>query len=302
MVVKLKIPWKRILKDLRFVMVYITIYISVISIFDFFLPLDSLHVPITLITIPGTIIALLLAFRTNSAYGRWWEARIVWGSIVNDSRTWVRQLITFVENTSEFCEDQEMIEQMAKRQIYWNYALTAHLRKVKLDEQGKTLLDPAEWESIKKRSNVPNAILYQQAKDLKYLWEMDMINEYQFVSLDNTLTRLTDSMGKCERIKNTVFPTSYSLLVDFLIYLWILFLPLGLIENIGFVLIPTTISLAFSFLAVDRISYYMQDPFDNLPSDTPMTALSRTIEINILEELDEKNIPDPIRPNNGVLM
>jgi putative membrane protein len=91
-------------------------------------------------------------------------------------------------------------------------------------------------------------------------------------------------------------------LVDFLIYLWILFLPLGLIENIGFVLIPTTISLAFSFLAVDRISYYMQDPFDNLPSDTPMTALSRTIEINILEELDEKNIPDPIRPNNGVLM
>jgi putative membrane protein len=109
-------------------------------------------------------------------------------------------------------------------------------------------------------------------------------------------------MGKCERIKNTVFPTSYSLLVDILIYVWILFLPFGLIENIGLILIPTAVSLAFSFLAIDRIAYYMQDPFDNLPSDTPMLALSRTIEINILQELEDKNIPEPILPDDGVLM
>jgi putative membrane protein len=67
-------------------------------------------------------------------------------------------------------------------------------------------------------------------------------------------------------------------------------------------LIPTTVSLAFSFLAIDRIAYYMQDPFDNIPSDTPMMALSRTIEINILEELEEKSIPHPLLPINGVLM
>jgi putative membrane protein len=84
--------------------------------------------------------------------------------------------------------------------------------------------------------------------------------------------------------------------------MWIFFLPLGLIDNIGLFLIPTTVSLAFSFLAIDRIAYYMQDPFDNIPSDTPMMALSRTIEINILEELEEKSIPHPLLPINGVLM
>jgi len=90
--------------------------------------------------------------------------------------------------------------------------------------------------------------------------------------------------------------------VDVLIYMWIFFLPFGLIDNIGLILIPTTVSLAFSFLAIDRIAYYMQDPFDNLPSDTPMMALSRAIEINILEELGEEDIPDPKVSENGVLM
>jgi putative membrane protein len=164
------------------------------------------------------------------------------------------------------------------------------------------LLDSIEVNSNKDKTNKPNALIYNQGQDLKKLRENQLIDQYQFVSLDNMLTRFTDSMGKCERIKNTVFPTSYSLLVDVLIYMWIFFLPFGLIDNIGLILIPTTVSLAFSFLAIDRIAYYMQDPFDNLPSDTPMMALSRAIEINILEELGEENIPDPKVSENGVLM
>ena len=122
------------------------------------------------------------------------------------------------------------------------------------------------------------------------------------MQLDSTLTRLTDAMGKCERIKNTVFPSSYSLLVDILIYLWIIFLPFGLVDNIGYFLIPTTISLAFSFLVIDRVAIYMQDPFENQITDTPMTTLSRTIEINIKQELNEDDVPEPFQPKDGVLM
>src|SRR5210317_1385384 len=96
MITELKIPWKRILNDLKYVLLFIVLYMTSISIFDYYYSLDSLHVPISLITVPGTVIALLLGFRTNSAYDRWWEARIIWGAIVNDSRTWVRQLLTFV--------------------------------------------------------------------------------------------------------------------------------------------------------------------------------------------------------------
>ncbi len=191
---------------------------------------------------------------------------------------------------------------MARRHIAWNYALTALLRKIDLPDEINLNLDDEDLKQLDKKLNLPNAILYLQGQGLKSLHDQQLIDQYQFVTLDQTLTRFTDSMGKCERIKNTVFPTSYSLLVDILIYVWILFLPFGLIENIGPILIPTAVSLAFSFLAIDRIAYYMQDPFDNLPSDTPMLALSRTIEINILQELNEKNIPEPILPDKGVLM
>ena len=95
MIVKLQIPWKRIAKDLRIPMTIIIIFMTGISISDHYMPLENIHVPISLISVPGTVIALLLGFRTNSAYARWWEASIIWGAIVNDSRTWVRQLMTF---------------------------------------------------------------------------------------------------------------------------------------------------------------------------------------------------------------
>lgn len=302
MITELKIPWRRIFNDLKYVMIFIAIYMTLFSIADFYYTLDNLHVPISLITVPGTVIALLLGFRTNSAYDRWWEARIIWGAIVNDSRTWVRQLLTYVTYENRSSEGFRHITNMARRHIAWNYALTAHLRKVDLSGSIQPLIGKNEFEEMRKKINVPNGLLYQQGADLRMLYNKKLLDQYQFVSLDKTLTKFTDSMGKCERIKNTVFPTSYSLLVDILIYLWIFFLPFGLIDNIGLILIPTTVSLAFSFLAIDRIAYYMQDPFDNHPSDTPMLSLSRTIEINILQELDEKNIPEPLQPQDGVMM
>jgi len=302
LITELKIPWKRIINDLKYILVFIVIYMTAFSVIDLYYSLDSLLIPISIITVPGTVLALLLGFRTNSAYDRWWEARIIWGAIVNDSRTWVRQLLTFVNFHGHSSIEYGHIKKLAKRHIAWNYALAALLRKIDFSKEVNSYLDGEDLKQVDKKKNLPNALLYLQGQDLKELREHKLIDQYQFVALDKTLTRFTDSMGKCERIKNTVFPTSYSLLVDILIYVWILFLPFGLIENIGIILIPTAVSLAFSFLAIDRIAYYMQDPFDNLPSDTPMLALSRTIEINILQELEDKNIPEPIFPDDGVLM
>jgi len=302
MITELRIPWRRIFEDLKYVMIFIVLYITAFSIIDFYYDLVFLHVPISLITVPGTVIALLLAFRTNSAYDRWWEARIIWGAIVNDSRTWVRQLLTFVKYENKSSDVFRHVNYMAKRQIAWNYALTAHLRKVDLADSIQPLIGKNEYEEMMKKNNVANGLLYRQGADLRILYSKKLLDQYQFVSLDETLTKFTDSMGKCERIKNTVFPTSYSLLVDVLIYLWVFFLPFGLIDNIGLILIPTSVSLAFSFLAIDRIAYYMQDPFNNLPSDTPMLSLSRTIEINIMQELGEDDIPEPLKPQHGVLM
>jgi putative membrane protein len=124
---------------------------------------------------------------------------------------------------------------------------------------------------------------------------------FQFIELEKTLTRLTNSMGGCERIKNTKFPESYSLLVHLLIYVFVLFLPFGLVEVPALGLVVTSLFLAFSFLLIERVSVYLQDPFSNRSSDTPMLALSRTIEINIKQMLGDDEIPDPHKPVNGVL-
>jgi putative membrane protein len=303
MIIKLQIPWKRIIQDLKIPMILITLYMASISILDYFLaPSQMFHVPIVIISVPGTVIALLLGFRTNSAYDRWWEARIIWGAIVNDSRTWVRQLLTFVNFEGQSSAEFKKIRQMSLRQIAWNYALTRQLRKQDPAMGLAKFINEAEYKSLEQKINYPNALLYNQARDLKQLFKSKLVDQYQFVQLDATLSRFTDSMGKCERIKNTVFPSSYSLLVDLLIYLWIIFLPFGLIDTIGFVLVPTTVSLAFAFLTIDRIAIYMQDPFENHPTDTPMLALSRTIEINIKQELNIENVPKALAPKNGILM
>ena len=273
-----------------------------ISVLDHYLPMQEIHVPLGLITIPGTVIALLLGFRTNSAYDRWWEARIIWGAIVNDSRSWVRQLMTFIHFENKKSIEFQLIRDMSLRHVAWNYSLTRHLRKQNPTQNLKGLISEEEIEKLKGKSNIPNALLFIQSQKLQNAHKNKLIDAYQFVQLDSTLSRLTDSMGKCERIKNTVFPSSYSLLVDILIYLWILFLPFALVDMIGYILIPTTISLAFSFLVIDRIAVYMQDPFENMPSDTPMLSISRTIEINIKQELNIENIPEPMKPENGALM
>lgn len=302
MIVKLQIPWFRIITDLKWPLIIILVYMVSISVLDHYFPLDGIHVPINLITVPGTVIALLLGFRTNSAYDRWWEARIIWGAIVNDSRTWVRQLLTFIPNESNQSSNSHIINEMALRQVAWNYALSKNLRRLDPLSGLEEFLSDDEIKALEGKQNIPNALLYIQAEKLKNIHANQMIDTYQFVQLDRTLTNLTDSMGKCERIKNTVFPSSYSLLVDLLIYLWIIFLPFGLVDIMGYILIPTTVSLAFSFLIIDRIAVYMQDPFDNLPSDTPMTALSRTIEINIRQELKLQNVPSALNPVDGILM
>ncbi len=302
MIVTLQIPWRRIINDLKTPMILIGMYMCALSIYDHYYTLKIIHVPITLLTVPGTVIALLLGFRTNSAYDRWWEARIIWGAIVNDSRTWVRQLLTFIQFEDRNTPVFQTIRDMSLRQIAWNYSLSQHLRKQGPIDRLKGLISKEEMDNLKEKINIPNALLYLQAEKLKGTYESKLIDAYQFVQLDETLSRLTDSMGKCERIKNTIFPSSYSLLVDLLIYLWVLFLPFGLVDMIGFIMIPTAVSLAFSFLVIDRVAIYMQDPFENLPSDTPMLSLSRTIEINIRQELDTGNIPEPMQPIKGVLM
>ncbi|WP_159469893.1 bestrophin family protein [Dyadobacter sp. 3J3] len=256
--------------------------------------------PISIISIVGTALSLLLGFRTNSAYDRWWEARRLWGAIVNDSRSLVRQSIAFIK--TDPVEKKKIIDNIAHLQIAWCYALCNTLRQETVLIDANLHLEPEELEFVSKHQNIPNAIILLLERRITSAYDKGYITPILFQSLDTTLARLTDSMGGCERIKNTIFPTQYSFYVHLTIFIFTLILPMGLIDSIGRIAIPITFVISFLFFYVEGISYIMQSPFEGNHNDIPMRSLSRTIEINLLQTIEADLIPDKILPKDGYVM
>lgn len=279
------------IKLIRFDIIAICSYAFVVGILDQYSFLSKISVPIGITATIGTAVSLLLAFRTAQSYERWWEARIIWGSIVNDSRTFVRQLIQFLPESEG---KKSIIEKFTNRQIIWCYALSETLRKKGYSEKVTQHLNQ---ENITDQ-NIPNALLNRHSDDLAN----SNLQDYKQVQIDTTLSRLCDAMGKCERIKNTVFPRSYSLLVHLLIYVFATLLPFGLDDKYIEVEIFLTAIIPLIFISIERTAIVMQDPFENTPMDTPMTSLSNTIEINLKQMIGDRNLPVTENPNTYYVM
>lgn len=259
-----------------------------------------LEFPISIITILGTALSLLLGFRTNSAYDRWWEARQIWGAIVNDSRTLVRQCLVFSEEKDP--DKSARIAHMVNLQIAWCHTLAHSLRRQPVMVTANLYLTETEMAYVSEHDNIPNAILLLIENEIAEMYRQGHITQLFFQNLDETVQRLCDAMGKCERIKNTVFPTQYSFFVHLTIFIFTIILPMGLIGSIGRIAIPITFVISSLFFYVESISYVMQNPFEGNRNDIPMTSLSRTIEINLLQLIDARHIPDKILPKDGYVM
>ena len=255
------------------------------------------EIPINIATTLGIAISILLSFKIGQSYDRWWEARKIWGAIVNDSRSLVLQLQLYLE------PDHPAIRQMAYRQIAWCYALTHSLREQDPHAQLTHLLSAEELDTLRRHKNVPLGILGMQTASTKQLSGSQGLDNFSRLQIDETLVRLTASMGKCERIKNTVFPTNYRKGLHVAIYLFVIFLILSIPLQLSIFMemfIVLLISLVFFYL--EKAAYLLQDPFENLPTDTPMTAISRTIEINLRQLLGETELPPKVEPEGFYLM
>lgn len=277
------------LKQIKFDITAILIYAIVVGIADQYGFLSKIEIPIAMSAIIGTALSLLLAFRTAQAYERWWEARIIWGAIVNDSRTLIRQVKQFLPE-----KDIKIVEDFAYRQIIWCHVLGETLRKL---SYSKKVYDYVKEHKLSK-NNIPNAIINQHSEALSKL----EISDFKQIQIDSTLSRLCDSMGKCERIKNTVFPKSYSLLVHFFIYVFATLLPFGLDDIYVLVEIFLTALIPIIFIAIERTAIILQDPFENVTTDIPMTSLAITIEINIKELIGDTDLPIVEKPKSFYIM
>ncbi|WP_116789660.1 bestrophin family protein [Flavobacterium psychrotrophum] len=287
MLLRKRIPLSYVLGKIKIELVLVILYTISFEVIHHFYNAGSVNIPIAVPAILGTIISLLLAFKSNQAYDRWWEARIIWGAIVNDSRSLVRQVITFYSDPDFSKEAVEFKERFAKRQAAWCYALAQSLRGKDAVKPITTLLTEDELRFVSNFKHVPNALLMLHGKDLKKALENGNINAYQQVEMDSILTKLCDSMGKCERIKNTVFPTTYSMYIRFTLCLFIVLLPFGLKDFLGWLQIPVVAMIGAACFLIEKMAIQLQDPFEDRPTDTPMVTISNGIEKNLMQMVNE---------------
>ena len=183
-------------------LLFVSITVTATFLVNHYFIQDNLVMPGVVPSVLGTALAFFIGFSNNQAYDRWWEARKIWGALVNDSRSWARNLVSFVGG--------EEAKLMVKRHIAFLYALNNNLRGREIEYNGH--LTDNDLQAIVNHSNKHNAILNLQTKDLINLKKSGRIDGFEFIQLNEMLVRFSDEMGKSERIKNTVFPTYLQLL------------------------------------------------------------------------------------------
>jgi len=291
------VPFTYILNKVKFDLVYVLIVsITVLFVTDRYRELLP-EMPLTIPAFIGTAISILLSFKLSQSYDRWWEARKIWGSIVNDSRSFVIQLLALVAKGND-----DLIKKVAHRQIAWCYSLGQSLRGLDPTENLANYLTDEDFATIKAHNNKPLAMLYLHGMDIKELKEKNQIDAFTQIQLDNTIVRLCDAQGKSERIKGTVFPVTYRLFLHAIIYLFVVTLSIALKDMPGYFEIPLLLLISSAFFLLEKSATHMQDPFENRPTDTAMTGIARTIEINIKQLLNETNIPAPLQANKFYLL
>ena len=295
MILEKRIPLRYWIMEIKWDLLIVSVFSVIIYVIKLYL--INLDIPLGIGTFLGTAIALLLSFKLSQSYERWWEARKIWGAIVNDSRTLVIQLKQF-----SVASDNSILKTMAYRQIAWCYALGQYLRKLDGLDFLKEFISEDEMILINQNKHGPLTLLDHHGRDVKTLHKRKSLNDFQQVQLDNTILRLTASMGMAERIKNTVFPRTYRNVLHFFIYIFLLLLSLALENIYGFLEIPLLILISIPFFMLEKIAFVIQDPFENKPTDTAMTSIARAIEINIKELLGEKELPEPLKNKGFYIM
>ncbi len=289
----------RIIKSTWQVDIIMIVSCTVVYFFHFYLLSKHFDIPTIVPTVLGTAIAFFIGFNNNQAYDRWWEARKVWGALVNDSRSWARNVINYISFIDESKEQITALQkQMIYRHIAFVYLLKSNLRSIE-DEAFKKYISEEEAAEIIQHHNRHNAILQIQARQLKNIYSSGYIDGYQFLQFDALLVKFSDEMGMSERIKNTIFPTTYSYLTKLFIWLFVVAIELVTVQSMGIWSIFMSWLIGFVFVSTQINGMSLVNPFENTAVAIPLNQITRTIEINLLQMLGEKNIPEIVKPVNG---
>jgi len=271
----------------------------------------AISFPFSIVAILGSALAIFIAFKNNSSYSRWWEARTLWGGIINSSRVLARLIITFTDSHSHQQNyDKERSELFKKEMIYkviaWVHALRLHLRKQDNWQELKPFLSEQEFIELKKSHNKPNFIHLISGKKIYEAMANGTLGGFDSFQMEGQLLALANYQGGCERIKNTPLLRQYDFFTRVFLYTFILLLPFSLIGdftkmNIDYLMIPVSIIISFVFAIIGKVGEVNEDPFENRITDVPLTAMCNTIERDLREMLGETDLPKKLEPENGFL-
>ena len=223
----------------------------------------------------GIVLGLFLVFRTNSAYDRWWEGRKVWGNLVNDSRNIALKLGALI--AKEDLENRDFFSRMIPN---YAFALKEHLRRVPEYQNLKFVNNNIE-EKYHKADHKPNFIMSRLFKRVNALKDESIIDGYQYLDLQQNLNALTDTLGACERIRNTPIPYSYSMFMKKFVFLFLITLPFGFIADFGYWTVAIVILITYILLGTELIAEEIEDPFGRDVNDLPTDTLAEKIDNDV---------------------
>jgi putative membrane protein len=242
----------------------------------------------------GSAIALIVTFRNNAAYDRWWEARGLWGLITNNSRSFARGVVTLVD-------DAALQTRLVHHQIAYVLALRCSLLRLSPWSAIESYVPRDGLGRLRTAANVPTAIQTAMGRSLARARQGGDLDSIGAAALDRTLTDLANAQGGLERIKKTPLPRQYNQFPQVFVGVYCLLLPVGLVHDLGYLTPIGSTVIGFMFLALDRIGRDLEDPFEGMLHDVPMQAITRTIEIDLLQSVDVPTTPRPVEAVDGVL-
>ena len=294
-----------------------------------------LAVPWAVVALLGTATAFTVGFKNTQTYNRAWEARQIWGSILNSSRTWALMC-------RDFFNDTETTKLLVYRHFAWLTALRYQMRETKAwENSGKAhneeykafyiipenetklevelakYLSNDELEKILKAKNKTVQLIAMQSKTIKQMLDDGKIDIFKFLEFEKLLKELYEHQGKSERIKNFPYPRQFASSNTYFIRMFSLMLPFGMLKefdklnesvngimkgNMVWLVIPFTLLISWFFTTLDQIGEGTENPFEGSSNDVPISQMSRTMERDMREILGETELPEPLQAKNNIIL
>ncbi|MTJ46473.1 bestrophin family protein [Dolichospermum sp. UHCC 0259] len=235
--------------------------------------------PILGSVIPSIVLGLLLVFRTNTAYERFWEGRKCWGAIVNTIRNLARQIWVSIDEKEP--EDKDHKIEALNLLVGFAIATKLHLRSEPISSDLEALMPDSKYITLKIINNPPLEIAFWISDYLQQQYNRNYINSYQLTSMQELLNLLVDNLGSCERILRTPMPLAYAIHLKQLLLLYCFLLPFQIVQSLDWWTGLISALVSFTLLGIEAIGLEIENPFGYDENDLPLDAICTTMKRNI---------------------